>query len=86
VVCRNSKGQIIHMISQINPSCSSNVGEALATQLAISLATTFPFDRFILEGDSKVMILALQHPNSALDWRISPIILDSLDVIPIASS
>jgi hypothetical protein len=55
--------------------------EALAAQLAISLASVLVLDRFILEGDFEVVVLALQHPNCALDWRISPIIFDSLDAI-----
>ena len=74
------------MLSQISPSCSPNVGEALAAQLAISLAASLLLDRFILEGDSEVVVLALQHPVSALDWRISPFISDSLDDIPFVSS
>jgi hypothetical protein len=85
-VCRNSKGQIIHLLSQISPSCFPNVGEALATQLVISLASFCHIDRFILEGNSEVVVLALQNPNSIQDWRISSVILDSLDTIPIASS
>ena len=71
------------MISQISP-CSFNVGEALAVQLAISLASFFHIDRFILECDSEVVIHALQNSNSIQDWRISSVILDSLDTIPSA--
>jgi hypothetical protein len=37
-VCRDSKGQIVKALSQINPPCDSKFGEALATQLAASLA------------------------------------------------
>jgi hypothetical protein len=86
VVCCNSEGQIIHMLSQISPSCSPNVGETLAAQLAIFLAASLLLDRFILKGDSKVVVLALQHLDSPLDWRISLIIFDSLDAIHFASS
>jgi hypothetical protein len=55
-VCKNSDGKILHLSSLISSPCSVNEGEALATQLAISLACSFNFDRFILEGDSAVVI------------------------------
>ena len=73
------------MSSQISPSCSPNVGEARAAQLACSIASTLSFDKFILKGDSEVVVHALQNPNSIRDWKISSVILDSLDSIPIAS-
>ena len=73
------------MLSKISPPCTPNIGEALAAQLACSLATTFSFDHYILEGDSEVVIHALQNPNSIRDWRISYIILDILDSIPTSS-
>jgi hypothetical protein len=37
-VCRNSDGKILHLSSLISSPCSVNEGEALAAQLAISLA------------------------------------------------
>ena len=83
-ICRDSKGQVLHMFSQISPPCSPNVGEALAAQLACSLATTFSIYHFILEGDSEVVVHALQNPNSIRDWRISSVILDILYSVPIA--
>jgi hypothetical protein len=55
-VCKSSDGKILHLSSLISSPCSVNEGEALATQLAISLACSFNFDRFILEGDSAVVI------------------------------
>jgi ribonuclease HI len=82
VVCHDSGGQVLHMSSQISPSCSSNVGEAQAAQLACSIAAKLSYNQFILEGDSEVMVHALNNPNSIRDWRISSIILDSLDSIP----
>ena len=86
VVCRNSEGQIIYLTSQISSSCSPNMGEALAAQLAISLTHSLLLDRFILEGDSIVVTQALKHTNSTFNWRISPINLESLDAIHFASS
>jgi hypothetical protein len=58
-VCRNSDGKILHLSSLISSPCFVNDGEALAAQLAISLACSFNFDRFILEGDSTIVIQAL---------------------------
>jgi hypothetical protein len=81
-VCRNYDEKIIHFSSLISSSCSTNVGEALVMQLAISLACFLNLDWFILEGDSAVVIQALNQPFLDLDWRISPIILESLDNIP----
>ena len=73
------------MSSHISSYCSPNMGEALVAQLAISLTHSLSLDRFILEGNYIVLIQALNHPNSDFDWRISPIILESLDTIPSAS-
>jgi hypothetical protein len=73
------------MSSQISPSCSPNVGEACAAQLASSIAASLYYNNFILEGDSEVVIHALNNPNSVRDWRISYVILDCLDSIPEAS-
>jgi hypothetical protein len=53
----------------------------LAAQLAISLACSFNYDRFILEGNSAVVIQALNQTSSNTDWWISPIIMTSLDNI-----
>ena len=69
------------MASLINPPCSPNMGEALATQLAISVACSLNLDQFILEGDSEVVIQALNFPFSDQDWRISPVIMTSLNNI-----
>jgi hypothetical protein len=73
------------MSSQISPPCSPNVGEARAAQLPCSLAASLSYDKFILGGDSEVVVHALKSPNSIRAWRISSIILDSLDSIPDAS-
>jgi hypothetical protein len=69
------------MVSHISPPCLPNYGEALAALLAISLANSLHLDRFIIEGDSRV-ILALQYPRLFQDWYISPIISDILNSIP----
>jgi hypothetical protein len=61
-VCLDSSGQIIHMISKISHPCLPNVGEALAALIGVSLASQLHIDRFILEGDSEVVVSTLQNP------------------------
>jgi hypothetical protein len=73
------------MSSQISPSCSPNVGKARAAQMACSIAASLSYNQFILEGEPEVVVHALNNPNSVRDWRISSVILDSLDSIPDAS-
>ncbi|XP_059428630.1 uncharacterized protein LOC132162415 [Corylus avellana] len=79
--CRDSNGFIIRILSQISPACLPNYGEALAAQLAVSLATSLHIGKFIIEGDSQVVILGPQQPSLSLDWRISSIISDTIDSI-----
>jgi sulfur relay (sulfurtransferase) DsrF/TusC family protein len=56
-------------ISHISPHCDSNYGEAIAAHLAASLAVSLNIGEFVLEGDSIVVILALQNPSQVLDWK-----------------
>jgi hypothetical protein len=81
VICRDDKGHILQAMSQISFSCSPNEGEAMAVQLAISLAISLKKYHFIIEGDSEVVVLSLKNPNFVRDWRISTIILNSLEYI-----
>jgi hypothetical protein len=66
-VCQNHQGHTIKMISKISPPCLPNYGEALAAHLVVSLALSLNLGRFILEGDSQVVISALQHPHIPQD-------------------
>jgi hypothetical protein len=66
-VCHNHHDQIIKMHSQISNLCLPNMGEASATKLATSLASSLNIKRFILEGDSQIVILALQQPTISQD-------------------
>jgi hypothetical protein len=61
------------------------MGEALAANLAVSLAISLNIQRFILEGDSQIVILALQEPEIAQDWRISLTIHHTIDSILVDS-
>lgn len=65
-VCQNSKGKIMHMVYLISPPRQPNYGEAIASLLATRLAASLQLDRFILEGDSMVVALAL-HSNIIQD-------------------
>jgi hypothetical protein len=78
-VCHNHQGHIISMLSHINSPCRPNYGEALATSLVVTLASSLNLVNFIIEGDSDVVIMSLQHPQHPLDWRISSVISDTID-------
>ncbi|XP_062145976.1 uncharacterized protein LOC133853973 [Alnus glutinosa] len=81
-ICRDNNGKLIKAATRIQAACSSNKGEALAAQLAVSLASSLRLDRFIIEGDSQIVIHALQQPNIVQDWRITDIIQQTLDLFP----
>jgi hypothetical protein len=83
-VCRDSNGHIVKALSQINPHCDSNYGEALATQLAASLAASLQLKFFSLEGDSSVVVAALQTPSMTVDWHIESI-ANTLFLLPYSS-
>jgi hypothetical protein len=85
VVCRDHLGHIIKMDTKISSKCLPNMGEALAASLVVSLAISQNIQRFILEGYSQIVILALQQPEIAQDWRISSTIFNIIDSIPAVS-
>jgi hypothetical protein len=51
-----------------------------------SIASSLHLDQFVIEGESQVVILALQHPTIVHDWLIIDIIQHTLDIIPYDSS
>lgn len=73
-------------MSKISRPCHPNYGEALATCLAGTMISSLNLNRFIIEGDSQIVILALQNSSLFQDWRISSLIFDFLDSIPTSSS
>lgn len=81
-ICRDHDGRLVKMATQIQSKCSPNKGEALAAKLDVSLALSLQLDRFIIEGDSQIVILALQQPSIIQDWRITDIIHQTLDLFP----
>jgi hypothetical protein len=77
-VCRNSNGVIIKTISQVSPPCSPVYGEAQAAKLAGVLADSLHLENFILEGDSALVVLALQNPALTTNWHIEHLINETL--------
>jgi hypothetical protein len=84
-VCRNSRGQIIKILSQVRPPCNPAYGEAQATLLACSLAVSLHLEKFVIEGDSSIVILALQNPSLGMDWHLEHVICNILSLIPASS-
>jgi hypothetical protein len=84
-MCRDSKGLIIKAISRINPPCDANYGEALVAQLATSLAASLNLKNFSLEGDSSMIIAALQTLAISQDWHVESVIASTLSLL-LASS
>jgi hypothetical protein len=84
-VCRDSKGKIIKAIAQTNPPCEPTYGEALAAQLATSLAADLKLTKFSLEGDSQIVINALTTPSITVDWHIESVIANALSLISSSS-
>jgi hypothetical protein len=77
-VYRNSNGEIIKTLTQVSPPCSPVYVEALAAKLAGVLANTLDLEKFILEGDSTLVVFALQNPALSVDWQFEHIIHDTL--------
>jgi hypothetical protein len=84
-VCRNSNGEIIKSLSQVSPPCSPVYGEAQATKLAGALAKSLHLEKFILEGDSALVVIALQNPVLSMDWHIDKLIHEALASIQVSS-
>ena len=72
-------------LSQTNPPYDPNFGEALAARLAASLAASLHMKNFSLEGDSTIVISALNNPSLTLDWHIEYVIANALSML-VASS
>ena len=84
VVCRNSNGEI-KILTQVSPPCSLVYEEALAAKLADVLAYLLHLHKFILEGDSTLVVLALQNPALSKTWHIEHIIHDTLGSFLVSS-
>jgi hypothetical protein len=69
-VCKNFNGEIIKTFSQVNPPCNPVYGKAQAAKLVGVLAKSLHLEKFILEGDSALVVLALQNPDLSVGWHI----------------
>jgi hypothetical protein len=85
-VCRDHNGSIISACSQISPSCDPIYGEALAAFLAATLVASLKLNSFSIEGDSLIVISALQAPSPVHNWQIERVIADSINIIPASCS
>jgi hypothetical protein len=79
------KAKSSRLFAQTNPSCEPTYGEALAAQLAASLAAGLKLTKFSLEGDSQIVINALTTPSISVDWHIESVIANALTLIPSSS-
>jgi hypothetical protein len=73
----NSSGSIILVATQHLYSSDVLLGEASAALLAIQCAATLGYVDIILEGDSLLVILALNSPTSFASWCFCNIISDT---------
>jgi ribonuclease HI len=48
-----------------------SAGEAKAALLAIEVVVTFPFQNILLEGDSLLVITAINNTNLCVEWHIA---------------
>ncbi|KAB1205151.1 hypothetical protein CJ030_MR7G016795 [Morella rubra] len=78
VVCRNAHGLVLFSWSKRLPPCGSLVGEARAALFAVREASFLSNGSFIFEGDSKLVIDAINSDSGLVDWQIRPLIADSL--------
>jgi hypothetical protein len=85
-ICSGHSGRLIKASSKISPLCDMNYGEALATHLALSLATSLQLKNFTLEGNSQIVISALNFPAITFDWHIEHVIASSLSLFPATPS
>ena len=77
-VCRNHKGEISQIVTQVRPPCSQVYGEALAAKLAAELVSSLQLKKFVLEGESSTVIVALISSVCSLDTPFDLIMKDTL--------
>lgn len=76
VICRDSSGQILIAKSSLGPPCDPNTREALVAFIVAQMAASLKLQSFIMEGDSQVVVLAINNSDLTIDWQITPIISD----------
>ncbi|KAF5475078.1 hypothetical protein F2P56_006923, partial [Juglans regia] len=75
-LCWNESGETIFALTDHIPNVSSNLGETMASLMAISKAKRLGLKKIILEGDSSTTITAINNSADEDDWITSPIIKD----------
>jgi hypothetical protein len=80
-ISRDSNGFILKATSQISPPCTPNYGEAQGALLAAFLAASLHLSNFCIEGDSLIVITALQFPTLITNWHIEKLIIDTLALL-----
>ena len=84
-VGKNHKGEIKKILTQVKPPCSQVNGEAQAAKLVGVLASSMQLEKFILEGESSSIILALQNSAVRLDFLFEHIVNDTPTSFPASS-
>ena len=81
-VCRDSHGTIVHSIYQFSPLGDPDCAKAQAAFLAASLASSLKIVKFVLEGNSPLVISLLQQPSFDLDNLVTSLISRAFSLIP----
>jgi hypothetical protein len=84
-ICCDSSGQILTAQSSLGPPCDPNTEEALAALIATRMVVSLRLQSFILEGDSQVVVLAVNNSDLTIDWQIAPIISDIIFIFRVSS-
>lgn len=73
-ICRDSDGHILSVFKKRLPPSGPPVGEARAALLATQEAFFLPMKRITLEGDSLLVIDAINNRANGAPWQISSVI------------
>ncbi|KAB1207374.1 hypothetical protein CJ030_MR7G017443 [Morella rubra] len=76
VVCRDYEGHILFVRMKRLPPSNPLVGEAGTALFAVQEAFLLPLCPITLEGDSLLVMEAINHRASGGDWQISTIVAD----------
>jgi hypothetical protein len=64
----------LYYLESIKKPIYQPYGETQAALLACSLAVSLHLEKFVIEGDSSIVIIALQNPLIVMDWHIDHVI------------
>jgi len=80
VVARNEFREVLKVWAKIHDLCTPTQAEIAAILWALSLATAENWCNIIVEGDSKICFDALSKAEEPVNWSISSIIRDAVDM------